>query len=137
MFAVAPAPAPHAPRQLEHTLLCIDSQAPFAPVTNYYEQHFRRRATAGASVKTAAEETAATYLDGKPRLRGKHKITSSERDAGFWSSPFLDELPAEIWWADLMVLALARYFGQERIANVKLLALIAAGSPPVVCKAVR
>ena len=106
-------------------------------MTDYYEQDFQQQVAAGASVKIAAEAMATAYLDGKPKLRGKHKITSSERDACFWASPFLNELPAETWRSDLMVLALARYFAQQRIANVELLARIATVSPRVVCNAVR
>ncbi|RUR67492.1 hypothetical protein EJP67_10500 [Variovorax guangxiensis] len=86
---------------------------------------------------TAAEATASAYLDGKPKLRGKYKVTSAERDADFWSSPFLEELPSEVWRSDLMVLALARYFAQERTTNVNLLARIATDSPRVLSDAVR
>ncbi|WP_440532384.1 hypothetical protein [Variovorax sp. YR566] len=104
---------------------------------NYYDQYFQQQLTVQVSLHAAAEATASAYLDGKPRLRGKYKVTSAERDADFWSSPFLEELPSEAWRSDLMVLALARYFAQERIANVDLLARIATDSPRVLCNAVR
>lgn len=104
---------------------------------NFYDPYFRQQLTAQASLHAAAEATASAYLDGKPRLRGKYKVTSVERDADFWSSPFLEELPSEVWRSDLMVLALARYFAQERIANVALLMRIATDSPRVLWNAVR
>jgi Holliday junction resolvase-like predicted endonuclease len=107
------------------------------PVTNFYDLYFRQQLTAQASLHAAAEATARAYLDGKPRLRGKYKVTSAERDADFWSSPFLEELPSEVWRSDLMVLALARYFAQERISNVNLLTRIATDSPRVLCNAAR
>ena len=106
-------------------------------MTDYYEQHFHQRVAEGATVRMAAEASAAAYLDGKPKLRGKHKITSSERDSVFWSSPFLQLLPVEIWTSDLMALALSRYFAQKRFANVNLLARIATAAPEVVRNAVR
>lgn len=85
----------------------------------------------------AAEATASAYLDGKPKLRGKYKVASAERDADFWSSPFLEKIPSGVWRSDLMVLALARYFAQEHIANAALLTRIATDSPCALCNAVR
>lgn len=104
---------------------------------NYYDQYFQQQLTTGVSLLAAAEATASVYLDGKPKLRGKYKLTSAERDADFWSGSFLEELPSEIWRSDLMGLALARYFAQERIANVNLLMRIGTDSPSVLCNAVR
>lgn len=127
-------PPPTKPRLHLADILIRDSRH---SVIDYYEQHFHQRVAEGATARMAAEATAAAYLDGKPKLRGKHKITSSERDSGFWSSPFLPLLPVEIWTSDLMTLALSRYFAQERFANVDLLARIATEAPQVVCNAAR
>lgn len=124
-------------RSLDYIGRHLDSPIRATSVTDYYEQHFHQQVAEGATARMAAEATAAAYLDGKPKLRGKHKITSSERDSGFWSSPFLQLLPVEIWTSDLMALALSRYFAQERFANVNLLARIATDAPHVVCNAVR
>ena len=107
------------------------------PVPNFYDPYFRQQLIAQVSLQGAAEATASAYLDGKPKLRGKYKVASAERDADFWSSPFLEELPSGVWRSDLMVLALARYFAQERIANVDLLARIARDSPSALRNAVR
>jgi hypothetical protein len=106
-------------------------------LSDYYDQLFQKEVSAGRSVHAAADLVAEAYLDGKPRLRGKHKVTSSERDAEFWSSAFLELLPTDAWTSDLMELALARYFAQERVANPKLLAQLATDSPRAVRNAVR
>jgi Holliday junction resolvase-like predicted endonuclease len=115
----------------------IASELVSCPVPNFYDPYFRQQLTAQASLHAAAEATASAYLDGKPKLRGKYKVTSAERDADFWFSPFLEELPSEVWRSDLMTLALARYFAQERVANVDLLTRIVTDSPGVLCNAVR
>jgi len=73
----------------------------------------------------------------KPRLRGKQKITSRERDADFWMNALGNELPMEIWESEAMVMSLARYFAHERIANVELLSRIASTLPLSVRDAVR
>lgn len=106
-------------------------------MVDFYDQHFRQQLAAGVSRHSAVEATANIYLDGKPKLRGKHKITSAERDADFWSSVFLRELPSDFWKSDPMPLALARYFAQERVANVDLLTHIAKDLPETLCNAVR
>jgi len=49
------------------------------------------------------------YLDGKPSNRGKKKITLAERDAAFWSSGFVNDVPAELWRSDILTHALTRY----------------------------
>ena len=77
------------------------------------------------------------YLDGKPRTRGKHKITNSERDSAFWSLGCLFELPVEFWQSEVSILALARYLAQERIANPDLLEHVARMTPATICYAIR
>lgn len=77
------------------------------------------------------------YLDGKPSHRGKHKITHSDRDTEFWSAAFLAELSAEIWSTDVMILALSRYLGQERVSATPLMTSIARSQPSAICRAIR
>ncbi|MFZ3175067.1 MAG: hypothetical protein WA146_09245 [Thiobacillus sp.] len=77
------------------------------------------------------------YLDGKPSNRGKKKITQAERDAAFWSSGFVNDVPAELWRSDILTLALTRYLRQERVANIELLGRIALLAPDAVLRAVR
>lgn len=77
------------------------------------------------------------YLDGKPRRRGKLKITQSERDVEFWSADFLGQLPPDIWGSEVMVLALSRYLDQERISAPHLLLSIAQSQPVTICRAIR
>ena len=92
---------------------------------------------AGHSSTDAAALVAEFYLDGKPRRQGNRRITSAERDAALWSSEFLRTLPAEAWQAEPLVLALARYMGQERVSNPGLLAHVVSVAPQSVQRAVR
>lgn len=58
-----------------------------------YTDAFDRRLKAGRSPVGAAVSVAEDYLDGKPRSRGKRRITRSECVAAFWTSGFLAILP--------------------------------------------
>lgn len=106
-------------------------------ITSFYDTHFKSLIDRDVFSLTAAESTATTYLDGKPALRGKHKITRAERHAAFWSSNFLTTLPAQTWNSETMMLALAQYMGQERVSNTAMLASVAAFAPDVLIRAVR
>ena len=77
--------------------------------SNYYDSIFERACHQGSSVQGAAELAAEAYIDGKPKLRGKRKLTESERYTEFWSSAYLEQVPLEGWRANVMTLALARY----------------------------
>lgn len=110
---------------------------PDGPEANPYDRAFHALVATGSSATEAAEAVAETYLDGKPRNRGKHKIPNAERNATFWHSAFLNTLPADAWQAESLVLALARYLGQERVANAELLEHVAALAPTAVQRAVR
>lgn len=106
-------------------------------MTNYYDQRFRSLISSSESVLTAAQDTALAYLDGKPALRGKQKVTRAERHAAFWNGSFLIALPAQAWQSPAMMLALAQYMGQERVANLAMLAAVAEVAPDVLVHAVR
>ncbi len=107
------------------------------PAANPYDALFLRALAAGGRHADAACVTAEAYLDGKPSMRGKHKITQAQRDADFWSSDFLNALSAEAWHMEPLVLALTRYMRQERTANLDLLTRIAREAPDTVRQAVR
>ena len=92
-----------------------------AQLTEYYVRLYEARVGAGDSAIDAAIQVADAYLDGKPRPRGKRKITRTERDTAFWSSAFLGALPTEAWHTESLILALARYMGQERVDNRELI----------------
>lgn len=106
-------------------------------MSHYYDQRFQRMMDSGESLLCAAEEMARAYLDGKPSLCGKHKVTWAERHADYWTSAFLTGLPAEAWQSQLMMLALAKYMGQERVTNVAMLAAVADVAPATLVCAVR
>lgn len=102
-----------------------------------YGTLFTENVQSGRSPIDAAIVVAEAYLDGKPRPRGKRKITRVARDTAFWNSEFLGTLPAEAWKKLPLVLALARYMGQERVSNLDLLEHIAGIAPEDVRRAVR
>jgi hypothetical protein len=96
---------------------------------NYYDGLFNRLSQAGLSPHLATLEAAEAYLDGRPATVGKHKTTRKERDHWFWTSTTVNRCPENIWQSEPMVLALARYMGQEAVAIDGLLARVTAGQP--------
>lgn len=104
---------------------------------NYFDQRFQQLTAVGKALSSAVEHAALPYLDGKPALRGKHKVTRAEHHAAFWSRSFLTDLPAQAWQSPAMMLALAQYMGQERVSNMAMLANVAAVAPDVLVRAVR
>lgn len=67
---------------------------------NTYDAAYERISSSGKSADEAALEVVENYLDGKPRLRGKRKISKTERDEAFWNSAFANALPNERWCAE-------------------------------------
>ena len=104
---------------------------------NLYDRLNEDLIESGESPKAAEEAVVGAYLDGKPSNRGKKKITQTERDAAFWSSVVVNNVPAESWRSDILTLALTRYLRQERVANMELLRHIALLAPDAVSRAVR
>lgn len=102
-----------------------------------YDAAFERMQASGKSPNDAARLVVEDYLDGKPRLRGKKKVSKAERDEAFWSSSAVSAVPTERWATEPFVLALVRYFSQDRVANVPLLSRLAQALPDTVCYAVR
>lgn len=104
---------------------------------NLYDRLYEGLIESAESAKAAVEVVVEAYLDGKPSNRGKKKITRAERDAAFWSSGFVNAVPAESWRSDIQTLALTRYLRQVRVANMELLGRIALMAPDAVSSAVR
>ena len=104
---------------------------------NLYDRLYEGLIESGESAKAAVEVVVGVYLDGKPSNHGKKKITQAERDAAFWSSGFVNDVPAELWRSDILTLALTRYLRQDRVANMELLGRIALLAPDAVSRAVR
>ncbi len=94
--------------------------------SNYYDGIYKRERLAGSSVQGAAELAAEAYIDGKPRMRGKHKVTESERCDAYWSSKHVKMVPLDGWRAHVMTLALARYLGKDLSCHVAQLERVAA-----------
>lgn len=104
---------------------------------NVYDAAFERMQASGSAPEDAQRLVFEDYLDGKPRLRGKKKISKAERDETFWSSAVVCAVPTERWAAEPFTLALVRYFSQDRVANIPLLSRLAQSLPDTVCYAVR
>jgi hypothetical protein len=104
---------------------------------NLYDRLYEGLIESAESAKAAVEVVVEAYLDGKPSNRGKKKITQAERDTAFWSSGFVNDVPAELWRSDILTLALTRYLRQEQVANMELLGCIASLAPDAVSRAVR
>ena len=102
-----------------------------------YARLFEARVTSGDSPIDAAAHVADIYLDGKPRSRGKRKLTRTERDTAFWASAFLSSLPAETWRTESLILALTRYMGQTRVGNLVLIEHLAFCAPESIKRAIR
>ena len=102
-----------------------------------YDRLFAANLEADLNSTDAAITVANAYLDGKPRRRGKRKITWAERDAAFWSSEFLHTLPTDAWRTESLVLALARYLGQSRVDSPELIDHLSAIAPESIKRATR
>lgn len=111
----------------------IESEMPFTA----YDVAFERMQALGKTSDDAARLVVEDYLDGKPRLRGKKKVSKAERDEAFWSSAVVCAVPTERWATEPFTLALVRYFSQDRVANVPLLSRLARAFPDTVRYAVR
>ncbi len=105
--------------------------------TNYFDKLFLRLRNHGVPLPVAVERVATAYLDGKPPPVGKKKPSKRERDRLFWSSYVVRDCPAESWNTDAMVLALARYVGQEAVAEEGLMTRVAREAPGALIRAVR
>lgn len=105
--------------------------------TNYYDDQFLRLSGGGVPLPVAVERVAGAYLDGKPLAVGKKKLSKKERDSLFWSSSAVKDCPPESWNAEAMLLALARYLGQEPVAAEGLAARVAREAPDALVRAVR
>lgn len=84
------------------------------------------------SAAEASARIAEDYLAGKPR-----GIPRADRDAAFWSSGFLSELPADALRQEPLVLALAEYLAQDSVAAPGILERFAATAPEAMRRAVR
>lgn len=109
-----------------------------APVQlNYYDQLFDRVTGDGLSVAAAVERVATVYLDGKPKIQGRRKLTKRDRDSLFWSSRIAKDSPPDVWSSETMAIALAGYLGQEPVAVEGLVVMVARVAPSTLIRAVR
>lgn len=106
-------------------------------MSSYYETLFANASQSGLPESAAADLAAIAFLDGKPERRGKKKLTAVERHAAFWSASFIYALPREAWTQESLVLALARYLGQDRFDCPTIVAHTAAIAPEAVQRAAR
>ena len=105
--------------------------------TNYYDGMFQRLIGSDEPPSVAVERVATAYLDGKPLPVGKKKLTKKARASLFWSSDVVKNCPPDAWNAEALVLALARYQGQEPVAAEGLATRVAHEAPDALVRAVR
>ena len=105
--------------------------------TNYYDDLFVRLIGDGVPLPVTLERVAIAYLDGKPLPAGKRKLTKKERDTLFWSSNAVRNCPPDAWNSEAMVLALARYLGQDPVTADGLVTQVASEAPDALIRAVR
>lgn len=106
-------------------------------MSSYYETIFSDACQSGLSNSRAADLAATAFLDGKPERRGKGKVTATERHAAFWSAGFLPGLPKVAWTQESLVLALARYLGQDPFACPSIVSHVAVNAPEALQRAAR
>ena len=106
-------------------------------MTAYYDTLLATAQAQGLSATTAADHVASAFLDSKPARQGKRTWTAVARQAAFWSSSFLRTLPSGAWRQESLVLALARYMGQDHFACPSIVAHVAALAPKAVQSAAR
>ena len=106
-------------------------------MSSYYETTFSDACQSGLSDSRAADLAATAFLDGKPERRGKGKVTATERHAAFWSAGFLPGLAKEAWTQKSLVLALARYLGQDPFACPSIVSHVAVNAPEALQRAAR
>jgi hypothetical protein len=104
---------------------------------NYFDDLFDRLSAKGHPGDWARIEVFEAYLAVRPAARGKKKLTWKDRDELFWSSQVVRECPADQWQQEAMVLALTRYFGQQRLAAPAMIETIARQAPGTLVRAVR
>ena len=107
------------------------------PIAEYYARAFAAAKRSGCAPTEAVARVAELYLDGKPRGTGGKRFGQPERDGAFFSWRILGELPARAWREDPLLLALARYLAQDRVAAPGLLAHVASVAPEQTRRAIR
>jgi Holliday junction resolvase-like predicted endonuclease len=105
--------------------------------SNPYDRQLAKCLASCASAADATEAVLRSYVDGAPKFRGKQKLSRAALDAAFWSSAMLSQLADEWWTSELMVLALTRYFAQERTLCPEAVKRVAACAPGALILAIR
>lgn len=103
----------------------------------YYVHAFEQARQSGCTTTEAVVRVAGLYLDEKPKGSGKRRVSQAERDKAFFSWRALEEIPGRSWADDALVLALAQYVGQDRVAAPGLLQHVASIAPDMVKRAIR
>lgn len=104
---------------------------------NLYDSHLERCLSAGAERTEAIETVVRAYVDGKPALSQKKKLSRVRLDAAFWSSAMVKQLSADHWKSEPLVLALTRYLSQEHWSSPESICLVATYAPDTLKCAVR
>lgn len=103
----------------------------------YYVHAFEQAKLSGRTTTEAVSRVAGLYLDGKPKRSGKDRVSQATRDEAFFSWRVLGELPGCSWADEALVLALAQYVAQDRVAAPGLLRHVAKVAPDTAKRAIR
>ena len=103
--------------------------------SNHYDDLLARLAGAAVPLPVAVERVAGAYLDGRPMPVGNKTLTKKDRDSLFWSSSVVKECPPDSWNSEAMMLALARYLGQEPVTAEGLVTRVAREAPDALTRA--
>lgn len=106
-------------------------------ITAYYDRAFQAAKNSGCAPAEAVARVAEMYVDGKPKRLGRKRLSQADRDEAFFSWRVLGEVPAHAWLDDYLVLSLAQYVAQDRIAAPGLLRHVAKVAPEEAKRAIR
>ncbi len=104
---------------------------------NYYDRLLDRLRQLGTPLDVSIIGVTEAYLDERPTALGKRKTTRKDRDRLFWTSQAVGECTPDAWKTEAMVLALARYLGQEPTTIAGLVRRVGQEAPDALIRAAR
>jgi hypothetical protein len=104
---------------------------------NIYQDRFLRLIDEGKPATEAIMKLIHRYLDGKPVMTGKRKLSVADRDLDFWGASFWDNVSTEIIKTEIFAIVLARYLRQNKITRSGWLQHLVSEVPCALQRAIR